>query len=206
MKVFKEIIICAVLLGTFYACASTNDETKSSVSNNMMSVGKEDGTLEKIDKDDSKLSKTKKAKISIEGEEEEITVNLYESKADFPMPFYVYVPAKFKASEAEMSGNKMVVFTSGPAMFKILTLPTKTSEDDAKGIAKDLVREKGNMRRNETEEEKIYYLADEDKEVYTTEVRETNGKQFIIITEMPVEYVDGFFPRAEMISENIVWK
>ncbi len=138
--------------------------------------------------------------------EEEITVNLYESGTNFPMPFHVYAPARYKASQEKIGGNEIIIFASGPAKLKIISLPVGLSENDARGIAKDLVRERGNMRRNETEEEKIYYLADEDKEVFTTEVRDINGRYFILAQEMPVEFVDGFYPRAELISENIVWK
>ncbi len=38
MKVFKEVVLCAVILGTFYACASTNEEANSSATNNIASI------------------------------------------------------------------------------------------------------------------------------------------------------------------------
>jgi hypothetical protein len=206
MKKIQTLILCAIFSSIFYACSSSNEENSATIQN-IASINANDEILKAEEKqDDSKLPKTKKAKISIEGMEEEITVNLYESGASFPIPFYVYVPAKYKPSQEKTGDYETVVFASGPAKLKIISLPANMSEDNAKEIAKNLVKARGNMKRNETEEERIYYLADEDKEIYTTELRNLDNRYFIIAHEIPVDYVDGFYPRAELISENIVWK
>ncbi|MFT6963941.1 MAG: hypothetical protein ACJAWV_003680, partial [Flammeovirgaceae bacterium] len=109
MKIFQEIILCTLFLGVLYSCSSANEEADSSIISNVVSLDSKKELLTNIEKqDDSKLPKTKKMKISIEGMEEEISVDLFESGADFPMPFHVYVPSKYKSSQEKVGNNEAI--------------------------------------------------------------------------------------------------
>jgi hypothetical protein len=158
--------------------------------------------------------------VSVEGEPTEVELQLFDEAG---MPFTTYVPAEEFTEDVAASGEgEGVRFyfspTGTPDEQAYLHIFFPTDAPDAEAMSELLMGEEGLLTTNGWQvvdrtnsvrfpwaEERIVYEQPTPQGTYMGSifVGEHEGKSFIAFTHYPVEYGDGFEPRAEVILENL---
>lgn len=210
---FIHIIACTVLLVTSWGCTVPQ-------SNQATSGNSTDSTATPIDSSYNSKSnrpETITATISIEGEETPINLRLYQEYSDL---FTTYYPAEDFISEGVSSGE-------GTGVKFITNFDGQKNEDAYVSISflnsfqtieqlRNFVRgESGLIASNKWEfvnqtqdasypwaQEQILFRNGQDITgvIY---LGQQDNKVFYVVTHYPLEYGDGFIPRADFILKNL---
>lgn len=163
---------------------------------------------------------TKIAQISIEGETSEVELQRFVSESS---PFITYFPAEDFTPELARSGEGegdrfyfSPTGTPNPDAYVQVVFPENASSPAE--VQELVLGNKGLFAANNWEEvsrnsstpydwavEEIVYDQNTEAETYTgvVYIGEQNGEAFYVVTHAPIEYGDGFGPRANMILENL---
>lgn len=171
-------------------------------------------------------SDTRTDTVLIEGMAEPITLRLFRTPAGFPLPFSAYLPDDMAAAvdpdertarfTAEFGGARnddaymaLVVFPAGTTRAEALAaarsyetgrgLPAGGDLDPVADtvVAPDLVWASDGYR--------FRYESDDERYAGSLGVGRRGDRFFMIVRHHPVEYGDGFGPRAHLITETWRW-
>ena len=162
--------------------------------------------------------------ISIEGMAEPIELRLFRSPVDFPLPFTAYVPTAMRP-EVEEAGARFVAAFGGTvntdAFVHLFVFPPGTDRQGAVDAARAYKTGPGvpvsqglEPMAGETrtppmdwaiEAYRFEYQSGGDWYGGTIGVGRHGDRFFQIIRHYPLEYVDGFPPRAGLILETWLW-
>ncbi|MGF7186512.1 hypothetical protein GGQ84_002624 [Desulfitispora alkaliphila] len=151
----------------------------------------------------SELPPTKEAIILIEGMEETINLQLYEDDT-----MYTYYPEDMKAQAFDSKTGDGVKFYANFNQVENKDVYVKIQKgivDVANENDWTIVEEFSSYDNYPWAIEAAYFVTDADTtgSIYKGEYQ---AKEFTITIHFPYEYGDGFYPRANMIIDNIVWK
>lgn len=160
--------------------------------------------------------------VSVEGEPVEVELQLFDQAA---LPFTTYVPEDFTAEPSSSSEGEGVRFYFSPTgtpdenAYIHIFFPADAPSSEA--VAEMLTGEQGLLVTNGWQvidrsevtsypwaKEKIAYQESTAEGVYTGTVfvGEHEGQAFVAFTHYPLEYGDGFEPRAAIVLENLEFR
>jgi hypothetical protein len=219
-----SLLSVAFLLSTMAACASASEKavTKGRSSTTQTTTTEtSQSTQVAPTPPNTQQSRTKTDVISVEGEETEISLKLYDAASEV---FTTYFPENDFVAEAGGSGEgtgARFYFSAGgaknEAVYVAMFFPAQATslEQIKKLVTQQSGLLQGNQWQvvNQTEEvpyswakEKITFYEPRTAsepiggEVY---IGESDGKAFYVITHYPAEYAEGFSPRADLILKNL---
>lgn len=219
-----SLVSVAFLLSTMAACVSASEKavTKGTSSTTQtMATETSPSTQVAQTPPNTQQSRTKTDVISVEGEETEISLKLYDAASEV---FTTYVPENDFVAESVTSGEgtgARFYFSAGgtknEAVYVAMFFPSQATslEQIKKLVTQQAGLLQGNQWQvvNQTEEvpyswakEKITFYEQRTAsepiggEVY---MGESDGKAFYVITHYPAEYAEGFGPRADLILKNL---
>lgn len=215
-------ILTGVLLAAVVACAPPSTQTPSASQDTQLEseASSDESSPEAQSYSESSAPETKTAQLSVEGETTEIELERFVSESS---PFITYFPAEDfmpeVAGESKEEGDRFYFSPTGTpdqkAYVQIVFPEGASSSEDVKEL---VLGGKGLLAANNWDEvsqnsssaypwavEEIIYEQDTEAEIYTgvVYIGEQNGEAFYVVTHAPVEYGDGFDPRANMILENL---
>lgn len=209
----KNMLIGAILLTSSLGCAAPiNSQPSSDVSATPTATG-----VPTSYNSTNNRPATKTATISVEGEKVPVTLKLYDQYSDL---FTTYFPDKeFIAeglSSGEGTGVRFIANFGGSrnenAYVHIAFLNDVKTLDQLKNFVNGkngLIA--SNKWRVVNRNQKVAYPWAKEKIVFSYSkdivgslyLGQQNGKVFYVITQFPVEYGDGFPPRADLILQNL---
>ncbi len=219
-----SLLSVAFLLSTMAACASASENavTKGRSSTTQTTTTETSQSTQVAQTPpNTQQSRTKTDVISVEGEETEISLKLYDAASEV---FTTYFPENDFVAEAGGSGEgtgARFYFSAGgaknEAVYVAMFFPAQATslEQIKKLVTQQSGLLQGNQWQvvNQTEEvpyswakEKITFYEPRTAsepiggEVY---IGESDGKAFYVITHYPAEYAEGFGPRADLILKNL---
>lgn len=226
MKLSQIFSLLSVLflLSTTAACASHSDNAAAeSTSSTTQTTATQTSRSNQVAQtpSNSQQPRTKTESISVEGEETEISLKLYDEASQV---FTTYFPENDFVAESGGSGEgtgARFYFSAGgtrnEAVYVAMFFPAQATSLEQ--IQKLVTQQGGLLQRNQwqivnqTEEvpyswakEKITFYEQRTAsqpiggEVY---IGESDGKAFYVITHYPAEYAEGFGPRADLILKNL---
>ncbi len=164
--------------------------------------------------------------LEIEGMREPIELRLFEAGDDFPLPFTAYIPQDMRA-EVHGDGTLKIVAEFGGvrnenAFIHFYTFPEGTPWQEALATAKGFKAAQGIPVSRGLEplqddlpppeglawaEEAYRYVYETGGQAFggTLGVARREGRAFMIVTHRPVEYAEGFGPRAHIVMESWRW-
>lgn len=151
------------------------------------------------------LPATKELPISIEGNMETVTANLYQSPEDYPLQFHAYLPDNFTTTREKSGEADVLVFQMGDATLKLMTFSQLVNKTMAIGLVKSMIQSKGQLITDTVNGHTFYRLQEDPEKSITAEIGQRSRHAYIWWQEYPHEYADGFGPRVELIIENMVW-
>ena len=219
-----SLLSVAFLLSTMAACASASENavTKGRSSTTQTTTTETSQSTQVAQTPpNTQQSRTKTDVISVEGEETEISLKLYDAASEV---FTTYFPENDFVAEAGGSGEgtgARFYFSAGgaknEAVYVTMFFPAQATS--LQQIKKLVTQQSGLLQGNQwqvvnqTEEvpyswakEKITFYEQRTAsepiggEVY---IGESDGKAFYVITHYPAEYAEGFSPRADLILKNL---
>ena len=223
-QIFSSLSV-AFLLSTMAACASASENavTKGATGSTTQTTATQTSHSTQVAQTppNSQQSRTKTDVISVEGEETEISLKLYDAASEV---FTTYFPENDFVAESGSSGEgtgARFYFSAGgaknEAVYIAMFFPAQATSLEQ---IKKLVMQQGGLLQsnqwqvvNQTQEvpyswakEKITFYEQRTAsepiggEVY---IGESDGKAFYVITHYPAEYAEGFGPRADLILKNL---
>ncbi|NJO74171.1 MAG: hypothetical protein HC833_10710 [Leptolyngbyaceae cyanobacterium RM1_406_9] len=217
--------LAGILLAAVTACAPPQTETPSASSQNTKpenAASDTSGSSTEAQNYSTQQSvpETKTAQISIEGETSEIELQRFVSESS---PFITYFPAEDftpeLASLGEGEGDRFYFSPTGaPNRDAYVQVVFPEDISNAAAVQELVLGNKGLFAANNWEEisrnsstpyawavEEVVYEQDTEAETYTgvVYIGEQNGEAFYVVTHAPIEYGDGFGPRANVILENL---
>jgi cytoskeletal protein RodZ len=200
---------------------SPPDSSASRASNQSTAETENNQTASTVDtKEESKRPSTKTDTISIEGENSQVTLKLYD---ELSQVFTTYFPENDFVVESASSGEGTgsifyynVDGTKNKDVYVSVAFPTWANNPEQ--LERLLTAKGGLIQRNQWQmehrtkdvpyswaKEKIVYKEPGSSQNIIAEVYigEDNGKVFYVITHYPAEYGDGFAPRADFILKNL---
>lgn len=218
MKMHKFIYLMAgiLVLSTSVVCTA---RPRNAVSNSN-SLTASPAAVQASDKAQSQRPLTKTATISVEGEKTDIKLKLYDQISEvfttyFPEKDFVVKALGFKAGIGVRFYANSGGIKNESANVQIYYAARPTSLEDLRQV---VTGKPGLMTDNKWQvvsrtqnvpyswaREKIVFNQRTGTENMTGAVYlgENQGKAFYVITHYPVEYGDGFEPRAALILENL---
>jgi hypothetical protein len=168
---------------------------------------------------ESSAPETKTAQLSVEGETTEIELQRFVSESS---PFITYFPAEDFTPESatgKEGGDRFYFSPTGtPDQKAYIQVVFPENASNVEEVQELVSGGKGLLATNNWEEvsqststtypwavEEIVYEQNTETETYTgvVYIGEQNDKAFYVVTHAPVEYGDGFNPRANLILENL---
>jgi len=217
--------LTGLLLAAVTACAPPNTETPSATQDtqpeNAASSETSDASAEAQNYSAQQSAPaTKTAQISIEGETSEVELRRFVSESS---PFITYFPAEDFTPElarsGEGEGDRFYFSPTGmPNRDAYVQVVFPENVSSAAEVQQLVLGNKGLFAANNWEEisrnsstpydwvvEEIVYDQNTEAETYTgvVYIGEQNGEAFYVVTHAPIEYGDGFGPRANVILENL---
>lgn len=219
-----SLLSVAFLLSTMAACVSASEKavTKGTNSTTQTTATETSQSTQVAQTPpNTQQSRTKTDVISVEGEETEISLKLYDAASEV---FTTYFPENDFVAESGGSGEgtgARFYFSAGgaknEAVYVHMFFPAQATSLEQ---IKKLVTQQGGLLQgnqwqvvNQTQEvpyswakEKITFYEQRTAsepiggEVY---IGESDGKAFYVITHYPAEYAEGFSPRADLILKNL---
>lgn len=155
---------------------------------------------------------TRQDVIVLEGFSEPFTFTLYETPAAFPLGFSTYVPADMLATGDGSSVTFVANFAgrrNDRVFLKLLPRPWGEDDGAARAAMDGLVRSRGTHRIAGGPNRFQWSIAEAP---YTRKgasglvaLGRHGGRYFIVLTEYPFEYADGFGPRVSHILQDLRW-
>ena len=219
-----SLLSVSFLLSTMAACVSASEKavTKGTSSTTQTTATETSQSTQVAQTPpNTQQSRTKTDVISVEGEETEISLKLYDAASEV---FTTYFPENDFVAEAGGSGEgtgARFYFSAGgaknEAVYVHMFFPAQATslEQIKKLVTQQSGLLQGNQWQvvNQTEEvpyswakEKITFYEQRTAsepiggEVY---IGESDGKAFYVLTHYPAEYAEGFSPRADLILKNL---
>jgi hypothetical protein len=214
-------ILTGVLLAAVVACAPSQTQTPSA--NDTQPEGEVTSDAGDSSPEAQSYSaqtsapETKTAQLSVEGETTEIELQRFISEFS---PFITYFPEDFTPdAEGAGEGDRFYFSPTGtpnPDAYVEVVFPAGVSGSE--DVQELVLGGKGLLASNNWNVisqnsstpypwavEEIVYEQNTEAEIYTGAVYigEQNGEAFYVVTHAPIEYGDGFAPRANMILENL---
>ena len=161
--------------------------------------------------------------VMLEGMPEPITLRLYASPADAPVPFSVYLPRAFDAEVVPGEEGWAVRFAAdfantgaSPGWIEVLFHPAGTSEAEARDALPLAARSGGREERSLEGSprfpwslEERGFTADEPdgtRIVGTLALGRHDERLFRLTIRYPEEWGDGFGPRASLLLDTWRWR
>lgn len=214
-KATISLFVIAGVIGFLPACISGSESSSSK----RETLASSDPTASPSSLEETQPD-SKVTTMSVEGEMTEVELHLFSQDA---IPFTTYVPVNKFTTDVHSSdqGEAVSFYFKSPELIEDtayvrVVFPKQAS--DLEAMREILLGEEGLLQNNSwtmvdrTEVvtyswaiEKIVYeqSASTELSVGSIFIGEQNGRFFYAITYSPVEYVDGFEPRATMILENL---
>ncbi|MBW4559607.1 MAG: hypothetical protein KME32_00365 [Mojavia pulchra JT2-VF2] len=208
-----KLLAGTILLATSLGCAKP-PQNQSSSGNTVTATPT---AIETISQSTTTKPATKTAFISIEGEKTPVTLRLYDQSRDL---FTTYFPEKdFLAeggSSGEGTGARFIANFGGKKNENVYVHLAFLNNFKTLGQLRSFVNAKNGLiasngwrivSRTQTApyrwaKEKIVFSKGKNI-VGNLYLGQQNGKSFYVITHYPVEYGDGFPPRADLILQNL---
>lgn len=152
------------------------------------------------------LPATKELPISIEGNMEAVTANLYQAPNDYPLQFHAYIPENFTTTREKSGEADILLFQMGGATLKLMAFSELVNKTMATGLVKSMIQSEGELITDTVNGFTRYRLDGDPEKSIIAEVGQHRKHAYIWWREYPPEYGDGFGPRAQLIIENIVWE
>ena len=162
---------------------------------------------------------TRSATIQVEGETDTVTVQSYESPPDAPLAFSTSLPAGMRPEAVAETGSavKFISEADPRAWVHVFIHPPEQPEDQAREDVRAVAESYGVPGVGEVEPSERYPWAIAE---FRFRSRGTTaptlagsvalgrhaGRFFHIIVQYPVEFGDGFVPRAQRILDEWRWR
>ena len=222
-KIFS-LLSTAFLLSTIAACASASENagTQSITGSTTQTTAPQTSQPTQVAQTppNSQQPRTKTEVISVEGEETEISLKLYDEASEV---FTTYFPENDFVAESGGSGEgtgARFYFSAGGTRNEVVYISMffPAQATSLEQIRKLVMQPGGLLQSNRWQvvnrtEEVPYSWAKERivfREGMTSQnimgeiyIGESNGKAFHVITHYPAEYSEGFIPRSELILQNL---
>lgn len=213
------IVRAALLFGTaggLMACSGEPDRTTDNAAAGSVSEGASPAEARPATRTDTLL---------IEGVQEPVQAQLFEAE-DFPLPFSTYVPADMatELDESERTAHFTAEFggvRNEDTFVHVYVFPEGTDNQEALALAKGYKSGRGipvsrgieiiadELRPPRMDWAlKAYRFRYEDHNGWyggTIGVGLHDGRPFMIVRHYPLEYEEGFQPRADLITRNWQW-
>ncbi|HEX6938769.1 MAG TPA: hypothetical protein VF158_05110 [Longimicrobiales bacterium] len=166
---------------------------------------------------------TIRASISLEGTEEPMTFWLYRSTPEFPIPFTTYVPVDMAAEPAASAEGQAIRFVAEfggirneQAFLAVAFPPAGLDEAGARGLARAFAARYEIRTRLPDMPPRYPWSIEEwdftrdlpggSRAIGTVALGRHGDRYFYVATHFPVEYADGFGPRAARILAQWRWE
>lgn len=164
--------------------------------------------------------------VLIEGAPEPITTELYRPPDDFPLPFTTYVPQDMHATAdpSERTAHFTAAFDGArneDAFIHLYVFPPDTPEQEAIALARGYKAAQGipvsrgieiisdELRppelQNAVEAFRFRYQSEEKWFGGIVGVARLGNRHYMLVRHYPLEYGDGFIPRADLIFRSWEW-
>jgi hypothetical protein len=146
--------------------------------------------------------------LMIEGMQEPVTLNLYRSPQNWPLPFYTYLPPGMEAETISSGDGNAVQFSFNEANINFFTFREGISRSEAQKYAYNTLGSKAVTPCDNDWEWQwgCYYTGNNPAQVSRILMGEHKGRYFYYLIRYPAEYGDGFGPRYHMLLDNWRWE
>lgn len=144
--------------------------------------------------------------LRVEGTPEPIDLRLV-TYADVPLPFSTYLPEGWDDDVLGSGEGTAVRFTMGEASLSLFVPMHAATEADVTDLARAVADSRGGARPLEPPGAwaRSAFAFAEGGRVGTVRVGAHGGTFFYVLEDYPVEYGDGFAPRARLVLDRLRW-